>query len=323
MGDPISDSGHFDFSHEPSWHDYIETIITEGKPPLTETTLLSFRHGRHDPTCAIVDGAFWRATYTPVGPGTVRISSPLSLHPTYDVFGPGGSWLEERAQDLLGSGDVGATVIPAHPAVARAQKQFGHFRLGRSWVPYHELLPAVLGQRVTAIEAMRQWNQLTTKYGSPAPGPLSQLMLPPDPEQLSRTPYFELHTLGIEKKRADTLRAVARAFEKLTSPSLLERIPSEATQYLQCIDGIGPWTAAVAGGLAFGDPDALLVGDFHVKNTAAWALRGVIRGTDDEMVEEMRVYAGQRHRVMRWLELAGWRAPARGPRQRIVSIARL
>ena len=284
---------------------------------------MAFLHGRNDPTCAIVDGEFWRATLTPAGPGTLRIISPLSPQPTYEGFGPGGSWLVERAADLLGFRDTDVVVTPVHEAVARAQEEFGHLRLGRSSSPYHELLPAVLGQRVTGIEAMRQWHNITMTFGNPAPGPLDHLMLPPDPDRLRSLPYFELHQFGIEKKRADTLRAVARSIDRLMSPSLLTSAPSESTKFLRHIDGVGQWTAAVAGGLAFGDPDALLVGDFHVKNTAAWALRGVIRGTDEEMITEMRPYAGQRHRVMRWLELAGWRAPARGPRQRIVSIGRL
>jgi hypothetical protein len=86
---------------------------------------------------------------------------------------------------------------------------------------------------------------------------------------------------------------------------------------------VGIWTAAVAGGIAFGDADALLIGDFHVKNTVAFALTGSIRGSDEQMCKTLAPYAGNRHRVVRWLELDGWSAPARGPRRRNLSIARL
>ena len=298
-------------------------IVTEGKSPLTETTLLAFRHGRTDPTWSFVAGDFWRATYTPDGPATLRIGAALSPSPSFEGFGPGASWLVARAHEFLGHSDELPAINAVHDSVAVAQRRFGHLRLGRSSSPYHELLVAVLGQRVTGIEAIRQWRQLTESFGHAAPGPLAGLMLPPDPDQMRNIPYYELHSFGIEKKRADTLRAVARSYDTLMSPSLLSAAPHDATTRLQTISGIGPWSAAVAGGLAFGDPDALLVGDFHVKNTAAWALRGVIRGTDEEMERDMLPYRGQRHRVMRWLELAGWRAPARGPRQRIVSIGRL
>ena len=265
----------------------------------------------------------WRATWTPLGPGAVQIRHPLSDSPLCFGFGPGGQWLEQRALDLLGKQDLIPTITPAHAAVAAAQRRFGQLRLGRSLSAYHELLPAVLGQRVTAVEALRQWRDLVYEFGEPAPGPLPTLRLPPTPERLAAIPYFSLHAFGIEKKRADTLRAVARDSEWLINTDFSCVAPSVATEQLRRIPGVGVWTAAVAGGLAFGDPDALQVGDFHVKNTAAWALRAVARGTDEEMVADMVPYAGQRHRVMRWLELAGHRAPARGARQRIVSITRL
>ena len=71
------------------------------------------------------------------------------------------------------------------------------------------------------------------------------------------------------------------------------------------------------------DPDALEVGDFHVKNTVAYALSGRHRGSDEEMCRLLEPYAGQRRRVVTWLTLAGWRAPAHGPRRRNVPVARL
>jgi 3-methyladenine DNA glycosylase/8-oxoguanine DNA glycosylase len=207
--------------------------------------------------------------------------------------------------------------------VADAQKRFGQLLLGRSNTPYHELLHAVLAQRVTSLEAIRQWHDIVRTYGSTAPGPHETLLLPPAPDVLESLPYHEFHQFGVERKRADTLISVAKHFDFLSRISEGELSPSEATLKLQLIPGVGVWTSAVAGGLAFGNPDALLVGDFHVKNTVAFALTGNIRGTDDEMVQTLAPYAGQRHRVVRWLQLAGIKAPARGPRRRIVSITRL
>lgn len=89
------------------------------------------------------------------------------------------------------------------------------------------------------------------------------------------------------------------------------------------IPGVGRWTAAVAGAVAFGDPDAIAVGDFHLKNVVAWSLRGQARGTDEEMLEVLEPYAGQRGRVVRWLQIDGHRAPARGPRKPIIPITQL
>jgi hypothetical protein len=65
------------------------------------------------------------------------------------------------------------------------------------------------------------------------------------------------------------------------------------------------------------------VGDFHVKNTVAWALTGRARGTDEEMVATLAVYTGQRWRVVRMLERCGFTAPRFAPRRRLLDIARL
>lgn len=264
----------------------------------------------------------WRATLTPHGPATLQVTRFMDGQPTIDAFGPGADWIAATAHGLLGGLDDIPTITPVHDAVGVAQRRFGSLRLGRSNVPYHELLPTVLAQRVTAREALAQWRAIVGAYGTPAPGPRGDLMVPPDPAVLAAVPYFELHPFGIDRRRADCLRAVARHAHLLVRDHDPDAPPSELTAALRSIPGVGEWTAACAGGLAFGDPDALQVGDFHVKNTVVHALTGRIRGTDDEMVELLVPYAGQRHRVVRWLELDGHGAPARGPRRPIVSIAR-
>ena len=282
------------------------------------------------------DGIFRRAVWTPEGPGviTLRYTShssqddPSSV--SVDTFGEGADWLSERAADLMGCNDVIPDICALHPAVSEAQKRYGWLRIGSSHVPYHELLFAVLGQRITAADAARQWRRLVQRFGTLAPDPENRLYLPPSPADLAALPYYDLHHIGIERRRADALRVVARAATTLPGHTPPDRVmtdttptPSQLTKALTTLPGIGPWTAAVAGANAYGDPDALAVGDYHIKNTVAWALHGRPRGTDEEMVADLAVYAGQRHRVLRWLELKGWRAPRFGPGRRNVQIARL
>jgi 3-methyladenine DNA glycosylase/8-oxoguanine DNA glycosylase len=83
---------------------------------------------------------------------------------------------------------------------------------------------------------------------------------------------------------------------------------------LQAFPGIGPWTAAEVGLRAFGDPDAVSIGDFHLPNMVAFALAGEPRGTDERMLELLEPYRGHRGRVIRLLELGGTAAPRYGPR---------
>ncbi len=285
-------------------------------------TLGVFRNGAYDPTTTWVGNTFWRATWTPKGPGTVAITLEANGREDVAAFGPGGDWMADRVPAMLGHMDDCPSIDSQHLAVSRAMRSWSTLKFARSDTPYHELLPAVLGQRITARDAVGQWRALVLRFGRRAPGPMIDLWLPPDPDVLARVAYHEVHSLGIERRRAETLRRVAMDAPSLISDPVATPASSSTTSLTRIL-GVGEWTAAVAGGAAFGDTDALQVGDFHVKNTVAWALRGQPRGTDAEMVEEMAVYAGQRHRVVRWLEMDGWRAPRRGPGRRNLSIAHL
>jgi len=65
---------------------------------------------------------------------------------------------------------------------------------------------------------------------------------------------------------------------------------------------------------AFGDPDAISVGDYHLPDTEAWALAGEPRADDARMLELLEPYRGQRARVQRLLEVGRVAAPRYGPR---------
>jgi 3-methyladenine DNA glycosylase/8-oxoguanine DNA glycosylase len=90
---------------------------------------------------------------------------------------------------------------------------------------------------------------------------------------------------------------------------------------LWSVPGIGPWTVAEVARVAFGDPDAISVGDFHVPNLVAWALAGEARADDARMLELLEPYRGQRGRVQRLLEASGIRPPRYGPRMAPRNIA--
>lgn len=281
-------------------------------------TLGAFQYGRHDPTTVVTATMFARATWTPEGPGTLLLRWTDGRRHD-DGFGPGGEWLVRQAAAMCGALDPGFTFESGHPAVLAAQRDHD-VRFGASNCLYHELLPTVLGQRITASEALRQWRALTVELGSPAPGPVDGLRLPPDPQALAGRPTWWFHPLGIEAKRATTLREVARRFERLQEWSLLE--PRAAAEKLALLPGIGEWTIGAVLATAFGDPDAVAVGDFHLKNLVVHALTGRPRGTDAEMLELLAPYAPQRGRVIRLLQRAGHAPPKFGPRREILPMRR-
>jgi 3-methyladenine DNA glycosylase/8-oxoguanine DNA glycosylase len=90
--------------------------------------------------------------------------------------------------------------------------------------------------------------------------------------------------------------------------------PAAALARLRVVPGVGEWTAAETALRAFGDPDAVSVGDFHLADLVVHALTGRARGTDAQMLDLLVPWAGQRARVVRLIELSGVTPPKFGPR---------
>jgi 3-methyladenine DNA glycosylase/8-oxoguanine DNA glycosylase len=299
---------------------------------------------RHDPCARVADGAFWWASRTPAGPATLRLRRD-GRHLVATGYGPGAAWVVDRADaiaglrdDLTGFADVAAR----HPVVARLARTHAGLRLPATGRIFQRVLRAVLEQKVTGQEAYRGYAATVRHFhkaagGEPAPGPLggppgrplAGLLLPPDPAAVAATPYWVFHPFGIEQRRADTLcRAAAVADQLEASPDA-----AEATRRLTAITGIGPWTAAEVVRVAFGDPDAVSVGDYHIPHLVSWALAGEARAgaresapgrlspADRRMLELLEPFAGHRGRVCTLLEHGGPAAPRFGPRMPIRSFA--
>ena len=289
------------------------------------------RNGAYDPTTRVHLGAspqaggtgaarMERATHTPLGPGTIAVDIADDGIHQVQVWGDGGPWLADRHQRLSARTTATPRITAHHPTLERAVHRIGHLQLPATDTPYHEVLPAILGQRITAAQAMSQWAALCNRFGELAPGPLG-LRLPPSPARLARIASWEFHRLGIERQRASALVVAARYATFIDRTRDLDG--EAARSALMTLPGIGIWTAAVAIGVSHGDPDALPVGDFHVKNTVAYALTGKSRGTDEEMLDTLAGYAGTRWLVVRVLEKAGLTAPRYAPKRRLLNIARL
>ncbi|WP_344618835.1 DNA-3-methyladenine glycosylase 2 family protein [Dactylosporangium salmoneum] len=270
-----------------------------------------------DPTLSIGRSTAWFATRTPLGPGTLRID----LAAGFSAYGPGADWLIERAEAIAGlrdDVDGFAELARQHPLVHRLAREHAGLRIGATGRVFHHLVPAIIGQKVSGKEAHHSYVRLLRRMSEPAPGPKEGLFLPPDPAVIAATPYWAFHPLGIEQKRADTLRRGAAA------AAALERCGDAATctARLVSIAGIGPWTAAEVTRAAYGDADAVSVGDYNIKNNVAFALTGAARGTDEEMLELLAPFAPHRGRVCGLIAAAGIGAPRFGPRIQLRSYAR-
>jgi 3-methyladenine DNA glycosylase/8-oxoguanine DNA glycosylase len=269
------------------------------------------RASTRDPTVQVAPGSVWWATRTPDGPGTVQLAQAGEVVRA-TAWGPGADWLLAATPGLLGELDDDRSFEPRHAIVVRAHAAHRGVRMARTNRVVHHAIAAILAQRVTSIEAARQWRALCRVASGPAPGPLA-LALPPDPTVLGSVPYWWFHRFGIERRRADTLRRVCRVANRLDGIDGLARLAT--------INGVGPWTVATVAATALGDADAVPVGDYHLPHLVTYALAGERRGTDERMLELLEPYRGHRGRVLRLLVRSGVGPARRAPRQAILPIA--
>jgi 3-methyladenine DNA glycosylase/8-oxoguanine DNA glycosylase len=296
-----------------------ETDLRLPFPVDIRLTLAPLRHGPGDPTMRSMPGELWRATRTSAGPVTVRLRA-IGDRVRASAWGPGADVAIEGLPRLLGADDDPAALhLPAGP-LRELARRFPGLRFGRTDAVMEALVPAVIEQKVVGVEAQRSYRGLVLRFGERAPGP-GDLWLAPRPEVLARIPAFRLHPLGLEGRRATILARAADHAPWLEQATRLT--PAEALGRLQAIHGIGPWTAAETMRVAIGDPDAVSVGDYHLPSLVSWVLSGDPRGDDARMLELLEPYRGQRARLVRLLELSGWRPPRRGARMPLRSIATL
>ncbi|HYI65457.1 MAG TPA: hypothetical protein VEW95_00880 [Candidatus Limnocylindrales bacterium] len=286
----------------------IERSIALRGPLDLGRTLWPLRHGLGDRTVRLLNDEAWLSARTPDGPAALRLRRSGSMLDA-QAWGHGAQRLLDSVPALIGEEDEPERLVARHSIVRELQRRHAGLRLPRTGRVLHALVPSVFEQKITGTEAFRAYAALLRVHGEPAPGPAG-LLLPPDPEKLASLPYHAYHPIGLERRRAEVVRRAAARAAWLESSATA----TEATRRLTSLTGIGQWTAAEVVRCAFGDPDAVSVGDYHLPNVVAWALAGEARADDARMLELLEPYRGQRGRVQRLLEVGRVMPPRRGPR---------
>lgn len=290
-------------------------VYRPGAPLRLRQVLFPHRRGGGDPTYRIDPaGRHWRGIRTPEGPATLALEQrPGGDEVRAAAWGPGATWVLDAVPDLLGASDDWSAFEPRHPVLVEARRRHPDLRLGRTGLLMEALVPAIIEQKVTGQEAFAGFRMLVRRFGEPAPGPGRglDLWVQPAPGRLRTVPSWEWLRMHVDPARSRAVVTVARLAE--TVERLVPLGPEEAERRLRTLPGIGVWTSAEVRQRAFGDPDAVSFGDYHVAKDVGWALTG--EPFDDEALAcYLEPWRPQRGRVVALLSAARLHRPRHGAR---------
>lgn len=291
------------------------TLVVRGVPTQLQRTLRVLRRGTGDPTYRVEYGpddgpvdAVWRATRTPEGPATLRARiGAADDEVELTAWGEGAGWLLRQGPALLGAEDDlsgFAEIAAAHPLLATAHRRQLQLRLIRTGMVLEALIPAILEQKVTTRSAYAAWRRLVRAHGEPAPGPAAMppdLYVPPTPRAWVMIPSWEWRRAEVDGKRAEAIIRACRRAGAIDRLGALE--VAEASEKLQTIPGIGPWTAAETLQRSHGAADLVSVGDLHLPRLICGILGepGDRAYDDEKMLTLLAPFAPHRQRAVRLL----------------------
>jgi len=236
------------------------------RPPYHWQGLLSFLALRATPGIEVVDtGSYRRSLCLNEHPGCfevsldeahdalavrVQTSDPRSLYTIIErirkMFDLSADWA--AIAEGLGSDPELAARIHSQPGL----------RVPGSWDGFELTVRAILGQQISVKGATTLAGRIAKSFGQSFSGPPGLTHIFPTPEVLADA---KLTGLGLTDKRAETIRALARAvcegrlsYERVfDTEALLARLVE--------IPGIGKWTAQYVAMRSLGESDAFPSGD--------------------------------------------------------------
>jgi AraC family transcriptional regulator of adaptative response / DNA-3-methyladenine glycosylase II len=152
-------------------------------------------------------------------------------------------------------------VIVAHlgsdPRIGAAVRRCPGLRVPGAFDGFELTVRAVLGQQVSVPAATTLAGRLAARFGEPIVTPFPGLdRLSPTAARLAETRLEEWTGLGIPLRRAETIRALARAALGGELPLDSGPAPEEIVARLLRLPGIGEWTAQYIAMRAGRWPDA-------------------------------------------------------------------
>jgi AraC family transcriptional regulator of adaptative response / DNA-3-methyladenine glycosylase II len=247
------------------------------RPPLAWMQLLRFLAGRalagveyvrsssYTRTAAIGKHRGWLRVEAMDSPGFLCVEVSLSLVPVLAV-------LLARLRnlfDLAARPDVILSHLEADPCIGPAIRRYPGLRVPGAFQGFELAMRAVLGQQVSVRAATTIAGRVIAAFGEAIETPFPELnRLSPSADRLADVEPGELAGLGMPRRRAETIRALARAMtlgQLRLEPGLP---PDDVVRHLVEIPGIGEWTAHYVAMRAARWPDAFPHDDLGLRKGA-------------------------------------------------------
>ncbi|MCU1479128.1 MAG: 3-methyladenine glycosylase [Subtercola sp.] len=325
----------------------LTTTYAPARPVNLRQTVGPLLRGQTEPTMRLTPNGFWRVMRTPLGPTTLHAEADARGAVQATAWGPGAPWVLDALPELLGEGDSWNELdLTSAPLLAEVRRHHPGMWLTCTSLVFESLVPSILEQKVTTLEARRSWHYLLRKFGEVPPGPAPEGMrVQPSARGWQLIPSWEWHRAGVGPDRSRAIvgaAALAAGLDRLAGggagsggagaggaggPSRADVAPGALVrrgvreiagvlEKLQTVHGVGPWTAAETSQRSHGHPDAVSVGDYHLAAHVGWVLVGK-PVDDDGMLELLDPWRGQRQRVVRLILASGIPKPRFGPRATI------
>ncbi|PVZ96329.1 3-methyladenine DNA glycosylase [Amnibacterium flavum] len=300
-----------------------ESVYRPREPVSLRLVLGSLGRGHGDPTFRWdLDGrhgapGVWRTLLTPEGPATIHLAQRLDGDIVSRAWGAGAEWATDQLPRTLGSEDDWSGLdVSSVPLLADTLRRRPDLRISRVDLVLEMMIPAIIEQRITGLEARRAWRYLLSRYGTTPPGPAPQGMrVFPDATTWRRIPSWEWHKAGVDPARSRTCIRAATVADGLERTLAFDP-GREVESRMRTIAGVGVWTAAETAQRSHGDPDSVSYGDYHVHDVVGYALSGE-PADDDRMLELLEPWRGHRQRIVRLIYASGFRKPRFGPRMTV------
>jgi DNA-3-methyladenine glycosylase II len=268
------------------------------RPPYNFPLFLEFlSHFPHPSTEIVHENAYWRVFADGAGMALVRVTAAgdmdaPELHT--EIVDQRGTIDHNTLTDRLAL--VLALTEDRAPFFERAQRDtvlwdvvgpLAGLPMHRSETVFEALAQAIIEQQIAWRAARRaqqwlaEWADRCIEYDG------RSYYAFPDAAQIAAASIEDLIPLKITFKRIALLIDIARSVSDgtLELEALRDASPDDAYSALLRIKGIGPWTALVTVGRAFGHYDTVTEGDVALQAAANWFFRGLeVRMLPEDML---------------------------------------